>query len=412
MSDVAAGAGAPPRAFGPRMALIYSVFFAYVGLYLPYYPLWLKESGLDAGQISLILSLPLLLRIFTSGQISAFADRIAERANVLIALFAGAAIFVSLLPFVEGFWPILAVTLALALFNNPIQPVSDSITLSGVRRFGADYGRIRLWGSVVFILTNLAGGLLLAQSGAGAVLGALIAIAWAGLLLSPLTPRLGRPRKPASAGDIANASALRLLTKRRFMLVTLGCWLAQSTHAFLYSFGSIYWADAGYSGNAIGAFWAVGVIAEILLFHFSRRVFGRVSPVTLAAIGAAGAAIRWAAMPLEPGFAGFLLLQTLHGLSFGATHLGLMHFLNEAVPEERMGAAQGVGFVLGAGFMAAGVYASGPLYAWAGIHGYLAMAAMAAGSLALLLAGRSSPPDRFADQPQRAGEGGETRALE
>lgn len=397
----------PPFAFAARMALIYSVFFAYTGLFLPYFPLWLKERGLDSGQIGIVLSLPLLVRILTSGQISAFADRTADRANVLIVLCAGSAVCVAVYPLVAGFWPILAIALTMAVFNHPIQPVVDSITLSGVRRFGVDYGRIRLWGSVVFIGANLVGGALLGGAGIGAVMTVMIATAIAGALLSPVTPRLGRPRRPATALEIASAGAWRLMANRRFMLMTAGCGLIQATHAFVYTFGSIHWQNVGYSGDAIGAFWAVGVAAEVLLFQFSRRVLGRLSPVPLAALGAAAAILRWALLPFAPDVATVALLQALHGLSFGATHLGLMHFYNDAVPEERIGAAQGVGFVVGAAFMGLAIFASGPLFAMAGGYGFLAMALASAAGLGLLVLAMRSPA-----QPQSAVDGGETSALE
>lgn len=389
------------------MALVYSLYFAFTGLFLPYFPLWLKDRGLDSGQIGIVLSLPLLVRILTSGQISAFADRTSDRANVLIALFVGAAGSVALFPLVAGFWPILAITLVMAVFNHPIQPVVDSVTLSGVRRFGADYGRIRLWGSVVFIAVNIIGGALLGGAGIEAVMLVMIAVATAGAVIAPITPRLGRPRRPATPLEIAGASAWRLMKNRRFMLMTAGCGLIQATHAFVYTFGSIHWQSIGYSGDAIGAFWAVGVAAEVLLFQFSRRVLGRLSPIALATLGAIAAILRWALLPFAPDLTSVAVLQALHGLSFGATHLGLMHFYNAAVPEERIGAAQGVGFVIGAAFMGIATFASGPLYALAGGYGYLGMALASAIGLVLFVRALRAPV-----QPQSAAEGGETSALE
>jgi len=386
----------PPPAFAIRMASIYAVSFAFTGIYLPYFPLWLNDRGLDAEQIGLVLSLPIALRVLTSGQITAYADRLPDRAWMVIALFAGAAVAVAMFPLAHGFWPILAVTLAVSLFTSPLQPVADSIALAGVRRFGADYGRIRAWGSVAFILANLAVGWLIARSGTESIVLTLIGVALVGALLSPVTPRLGRPRKPASALEIAEASVLRLLGKRRFMLVTVGCWLTQGTHSFYYAFGSIHWRELGYSGEAIGAFWAVGVAAEVALFSVSRRVFGRVSPVSLAMVGAAAALARWLAMPFDLGHGGYLLLQALHGLSFGATHLGLLQFIAASVPEERTGSAQAIGFVLGAVFMGAGIWASGALYAAAGPYGYWIMGGFAIAAAGMLALAARLRPDRFA----------------
>jgi PPP family 3-phenylpropionic acid transporter len=394
-------AQASPPAFAARMALLYCAMFSFAGLMLPFFPLWLKERGLDATQIALVLSLPLAVRVLTSGYVSAWADRVPERADVLIGLMGGTAICFAVFPFAGGFWGILAVALVLAFFSHPLQPVMDSITLSGVRRFGHDYGRIRVWGSVIFIFANFAGGWLLGAHGTGAIMAAMIATAFVGFAISPLTPRLGRPRRAASQNQLASPSTWKLLANTRFMLVTAGCGIVQATHAMIYGFGSIHWETVGFSGNVIGLFWAIGVFAEIVLFQFSSQVLRRVSPVQLILIGAFAALIRWTLFPLEPGLAGFAALQVLHGLSFGATHLGLMHYYNDAVPEERMGSAQAAGFVTGAIAMGAFGLASGPLYQAFGVNAFLAMALAGAFGLGLLLmAGRV--------HPQSLREGGET----
>jgi len=88
--------------------------------------------------------------------------------------------------------------------------------------------------------------------------------------------------------------------------------------------------------------------------------------------------------PVDPGFAGYLVLQLLHGLSFGAVHVATMYFIMESVPEERLASAQGVGFVLGGAVMGAAVFASGWIYGQYEVQGFWIMAAIAAVSLLML----------------------------
>ena len=394
-----------PVAFGARIALSYSTVFFNVGLYLPYFPLWLKGQGLTATQISVVLSLPLIVRVISSGQITSIADRARDRANVAIVLYTASALTAAAYLFIGGFWPIFVVTVLYAIVFQPIVPVLDSLTLSGVRRFGADYGRIRLWGSLVFILANLGGGAVLAGYDAETVLMVLVASLFVGAALAPLLPRIGRPRNAMTPTGLAESTTWRLLSNRRFLLVMLAGGILQASHALVYGFGSIYWEALGYSGGVIGALWAVGVVAEIILFQFSRAVFRRVGPMTLIAIGGAGAVLRWSLMPLVPSLAGFFVLQSLHGLSFGAVHLGMMQFMADSVSEERMGAAQGASFVLGGLVMAISVFSSGPIYAALGVGGFLIMAAASAVALALLFLGSRV-------QPHRRGSGGETTTAE
>ena len=373
-----------PFAFGPRISLLYSAIFFHVGLYLPYFPLWLKARGLTATEIAIVLSLPLVMRVLTSGQITGYADRANDRANVAIVLYVLAAAVAAFYLVADGFWAILAVAGFYALFFNPVVPVLDSLTLSGVRRFGTDYGRIRLWGSLVFILANLGGGAILAGRDVETVLKVLVASVAFGAVLSPLLPRIGRPKNAVTPTGLADATTWKLLANRRFLLVMLASGILQASHALIYGFGSIYWQSLGFSGTVIGALWATGVIAEIALFRFSRHALARTSPVGLIVIGALGAVVRWTLMPAGPPLAGFFALQTLHGLSFGAVHLGTMHFLADTVAEERMGAAQGASFVLGGLAMAIAVFSSGPIYSALGVHGFWVMAAASLVALALV----------------------------
>ncbi len=399
------GQQSAPFAFGARIALSYSTVFFHLGIYLPYFPLWLKARGLTPTQISIVLSLPLIVRVISSGQITGVADRASDRANVAIVLYVMSALAATAYLFVDGFWPIFAVMALYAVVFNPIVPVLDSLTLSGVRRFGVDYGQIRLWGSLVFVIANLGGGAVLAGYDAETVLRVLVASLFVGAVLSPLLPRIGRPKNATTPTGLAEATTWRLLANRRFLLVMLAGGILQASHALIYGFGSIYWESLGYSGGVIGALWAVGVAAEIFLFQFSRAIFRRVGPLALIAIGGMGAILRWSLMPLAPPLAGFFALQCLHGLSFGAVHLGMMQFLADSVPEDRMGAAQGASFVLGGLVMAIAVFSSGPIYAAFGAGGFLIMTAASVVALALLFLGSRV-------QPHRRGSGGETTTAE
>jgi len=379
------GYEAAPPWFGPRISLGFSTFFLYVGLYLPYFPIWLQSRDLTPLQISTVFSMSLVIRVLASGQVLAFADTQKDRSTVLSVLYVLSAITILLYLPAETFIPILLVTLLYNFFFNPTLPLLDAITLAGVRRFDADYGKIRIWGSVVFILANMGGGAILAGYNPDVILYALLASMALGALCSFAIPRIGRvsPYKKEAA---ANRWSIwrKFLSNREFVRVLLATGLAQASHAFLYGFGSIYWQSIGYSGTMIGLFWAIGVVAEVILFQFAKGLFRRISAVQMIIIGCIGGALRWVLFPFVEGEAAFLLLQILHGASFGATHIGLMQYILESVPEENIGAAQGAGFVLGGVAMGLAVFASGPLYAAWGAGGFWVMAGMCVVGLALL----------------------------
>ncbi len=177
------------------------------------------------------------------------------------------------------------------------------------------------------------------------------------------------------------------------------CWRRrasiQASHAVYYGFSTLDWRAAGLDGTTIGALWALGVVAEIALFALSGRLPAWISPTVLLAIGGAGATLRWGAMAFDPPVWLLPALQGLHGLSFGATHLGSVSFLAARAPPGAAATAQGALAVVLGLVMAAAMAASGVLYATFGTRAYRAMALLAAagGVIALIAYRTHSSPE-------------------
>src|SRR5205823_12301487 len=123
---------------------------------------------------------------------------------------------------------------------------------------------------------------------------------------------------------------------------------------------------------------ALGVMSEIALFALSARLPAAITPIALLMIGAAGALVRWSAMALAPPLAVLPLLQCLHALSFGATHLGALALVARVAPPGAAATAQGYLAVTLGLTMAIATALSGVLYGRFGGAAYAAMAVMAA----------------------------------
>lgn len=389
------GAAVAPAGFAPRVGAIFAAAFVPLGVHLPFFPVWLEHRGFSAGEIAWILAAPLLLRVVTTPLVTALADRIGERAHVLMAV-ALAAFALSTLYFLPaGFAGVLAVSLALAVFWAPQIPLADALALSGVRRYGADYARMRVWGSISFLIVNLACGVAIARWGAEAV-PVLLAGGLAGTCAAALAaPRIGRPRRPSPL-SVAGLSGAQSVLTPAFLVMVAAYGLTTASHGFLYAFVSIYWQGLGLSGTLVGALWALSVIAEVALFAVFSRMFGRVEAPALLMMAAGLATLRWIAFPnIWPaglGLAGFFGIQIIHAFSFGLALLAFQKFVAETVPEERAGAAQGLAFFASGFGMAAMTLASGPLYRNFGTGGFYAAAVMTFAALVLLLAFRRSTP--------------------
>ncbi len=384
-----------PRAFEMRVAAMSAAGFALNGLYLPFFPVWLDAIGLAAPQISMILAAAMLARIVSAPFIMAATDRSSERVRILVVISVVSVMCASMFLVARTFALLLAVSVALGVASGTQMPITDSVALSGVRRFGSDYARIRVWGSIAFLVANLAGGYALQRLGPGILPGILFAVFLAMVPTALFMPRLGKPRRKTPLPGAVLQQAGRAFLTPGFLLFMLAAALAQASHAFAYGFSSIYWRSLGINESLVGALWATGVLAEIVLFYAFKSAFGRIRPVNILVAGAVAAVVRWIAFPLvEPagfGLPGFFLLQTLHALSFGLTYLAMTQQIALSIDEHELGSAQGVNLFLSGFTLAAGIYLSGPLYAVIGGYGFFAMAIVAGAGASLAVAARRWP---------------------
>jgi len=184
--------------------------------------------------------------------------------------------------------------------------------------------------------------------------------------------------------------AVALVRQPVFIVFVAAAGVAQASHAFYYGFGTLNWRALGYSADFIGLLWALGVIAEIVLFSVSNRVVARMGPVRLLAAAAISGLIRWTVVALSPPLWLLIPVQFLHAGTFAAAHLGAMHFMARAVPAHLVSTAQSLYAAIMIGiFMAGGQYVSGHLFADYGALGYLLMTGTSAVALGLsLLLGR------------------------
>jgi PPP family 3-phenylpropionic acid transporter len=326
----------------------------------------------------------MVARLATTPVLTGVADRFDALRGTLVAAALALPFGYSLVGLSAGFWPILvAVALVSATFGSMF-PLSDAYALKGLPARGGDYGRVRLWGSAAFVVGNLGAGLVadvippidLIWLIVGA--SCLVALASAGL----------RPLGVAASARAGAGSALRLLGTPAVLAVTLAVSLIQSSHAVLYGFSALAWAEAGLDGRVIGVLWGLMVVGEIILFAYARRLPPWLGPIQLIGIGAAGAVVRWSAMALDPPVALLPFLQCLHGLSFAATHLGSTFFIARAAPEGLGASAQGYITLVLSLTMAAFMAMSGWLFAAYGARAYAAMALAAAIGGVLVIVGQ------------------------
>ncbi|HEY2247824.1 MAG TPA: MFS transporter [Bradyrhizobium sp.] len=383
--------------FAARLALVYGSGFGLVGTHLPYFPVWLKAVGVDAGWIGLITAVPAVTRFTVLPFVTGFAERRhALRGAIMVTAFAtvvGLAIVgTQHLPLL-----ILIAYAATCCLWTPMVPLIDAYALRGVTRYGLNYGPLRLWGSAAFIVAALACGQLLDVISAKHLIWIIVGMAGLSALVSLGLQPLGIIKTAPAVHHGAGA----LLRDGGFIAIILTSALVQSSHQAYYIFASIAWQQEGFGGLTIASLWVLGVLAEIVVFALSPRF--TLPPAILVVIAALAAAARWVITAQAPPFPILAAVQLMHGLTFGLTQIGTMGLMVRRVPPHIM--ARGQGFLAAcAGIVASSVsILTGVVYARYGQGVYYLMAALAGTGALVMWSARKRLSAR---QPQSEGSGG------
>lgn len=395
-----------------ELGALYGFLYLAYGAHLPYWPSWLVSRGLSPGTASTVLAFGFLLRLVVAPVSAAWAGRhgdVRPSLRLLLAISAGGFVVVAL----AGGGTITATILSLAtmLLLIPLTPLLDGLTIDHARHGRVIYGRVRVFGSITFIVANLVSGALIASAGIVALNWWLAANLAAGFLVALFVPRPG-PASPSPEPNrlaVDSTKATLVTTEAELAPSPAATWLSQipqvvrlpttiavltaaglvqASHAVYYSLGTIHWQGLGLGAETIGRLWGLAVAAEVVLFARADLV-DRARPTTLIAIGGALAAVRWAATAFDPGLAALATLQLLHAASFAATHLGAMAFIARRVPAQLATTAQGIYAALAGGlFLGLVTLGAGALYGHLAGRTYLLAAAIAATGSALALGGR------------------------
>ncbi|MFK0334859.1 MFS transporter [Rhizobium sp. NPDC090275] len=391
---------AAPAHFRLLSALSYCAPLLVNGVALPFFPVWLAMHKFSDHEIGIILAVPMVVRVLVAPIVAMYADRMKERADVLVFSGGLSLLTAIALYWTDTFWPVLIVYTIQGATFSPYVPVIESIVISGVRRWGFDYGSMRVWGSIAFIASTLVGGRLVGNWGGQMVLPVMIFGFVMTMVMAAYCPRIGPTRRRGTPVDLQQATGSSL-RQPHLLVLLIGVAIQQSSHALVYTFATIYWRDLGFSGTEIALLWSAGVAAEVTVFFQSKRLSRHFDAWTLIRVGAAICVCRWLLFPMHWGFVGFFLLQCLHAFSYAFVHTGVQRRIIASVQATQESSAQGAYFFYNGMFMGLMTIASGYIYAALGMASYYIMALTAVLGLGLIIVA-------YYLQPQSAGSGGKT----
>lgn len=356
-----------------RLALYYGAAFLAMGIHLPFWQVWLDAIGMSAEQIGVILATGSILKVVANPAVAQIADKYGERKRLIMVLTILAFCSFFLFTLSTSFWAILFVNGLYLAFWSPCMPLMESLTMQASRIHTFDYGRVRLWGSITFIIGATGIGFILKQSSPDYIIWAILVIVGITAITAFLLPDIRSNRLTTT-----RFAMMDVLRDRTFVIFLAGTAMIQASHALYYGFGSIHWSRAGIGPDIIGLLWAEGVIVEIVVFIYGAPLLSKFGPSRLIALAGLAGVIRWFGFGVTTDIAVLIGLQTLHGLTFGAAHLGAMHFVQDRIAPELSATAQSLYSSVVAGIgMGLAMLMSGYFYTlFAGVS-YIAMSVLA-----------------------------------
>lgn len=308
-----------------RLSRFYFIYYFFVGAFVPYWGLYLQSEQFSAADIGILMSLFQISRIFAPNFWGWLADHTGKRAQwIKLTAFLGLCGFTAVF-WAHGFFWLFFVMAALSVFTSSTLPLAESLTLAHLATTNGHYSRIRMWGSLGFIVAAVVLGFMIDIAGITSLLWFLLIVQMSLFVLSYTLPE---PKVAAHEHD--HFSIWQVIKQPNVIALLVGCSLMVTAHGVLYNFYSIYLSEHGYSKGMIGLLWAVGVICEIVIFMLMPRIMSRFSLKAILLISLALAVIRFSMIGIAVDNIWLLILaQTLHAATFGSFHAASVEVITQ-----------------------------------------------------------------------------------
>lgn len=353
-----------------RLSGFYFFYFALLGSAAPFLGLYFDHLGFSAARIGELVAIPMLMRCVAPNLWGWLGDATGQRL-MIVRLGAVCTLLSFGLIFYGKSYAWLALVMALhAFFWHAVLPQFEVITLAHLREQASRYSQIRLWGSIGFIVAVVGLGALFERLGLDVYPVAVMAV-MVGIVISSIwVPDAVPEQRPELDGQ---GGFLRQLCRPGVLAFFVSVGLMQVSHGPYYTFFSIHLEALGYGRSTIGMLWALGVVAEILLFLVMAALLTRFSLRQVLLASFALAAIRWLLLGTLAEHLGVLLVaQLMHAATFGSFHAAAIHFVQRSFGYRQQGQGQalyatlaGIGGALGALYSGYSWASLGPLWTFA-----------------------------------------------
>ena len=299
-----------------RLSGFYFFYFASLGALIPYWGLYLKSLDFSAAAIGSMMAIIMGTKIISPNIWGWIADHTGKRMSIvragcLLSLIAFAGVFIS-----QHYWWLVVVMMLFSFFWNATLPQFEATTFTHLGEHTHRYSSIRLWGSIGFIVAVW----LIGETLDGSQI-AYLPMILMGLFIAIWGSSHVVPEEAAGHLHISHEPLRDILRRPEVLGLLAICFLMQLGHGPYYTFYSIYMQDHGYSLSLIGFLWALGVLAEVLIFMRMHKLVPRFGLKRLLMSSLILAAVRWLIIALAPmNLPLMLMAQLLHAATFGVYH--------------------------------------------------------------------------------------------
>ena len=379
-----------------RFSLYYALLFGSIGAVAPFAALWMDHAGIQASMIGAIVAAPSVAMLLTTLALGRWADGLTDRRQAIIAgnwiiLLVHGILFLTVDARV-----VLMVWLVAGIAMYAKVPITDASALSMTRKLGTDYARIRMFGSIGYVLMLTLAGYLYERLGIGIFVTGMLLANTLRLLAAYQLPHLPRAlsislssseslsesssESSSKSSSISSSIPSSMLKKTSLaepvgsplyqpgiLLTLLGSAMINASHAMVNTYGILLWTQQGLSESLASQAVGLGVVVEVALMWWFKSLTRNVSARACLLVAATCGLLRWSLLASEPSLALIFAAQALHGITFGAMFLASASFISRRVPDESAARGQSLLAIMTTACMAIATFGSGQLFdAWGG----------------------------------------------
>ena len=309
------------------LALSFFGYYCAYGVFMPFFPVWLKSQHYGEELIGMVLASAYVFRFVGGLFFSGLIKRASQLINSLRLLALASALIMAGLSFAAGsFWLLFSAIGLFAMVNSAGMPITDSLASTWQRQIQLDYGKARLIGSMAFVVGVTLFGNVIGFFGEQNIVWILTALLLVYSMMQCATPTIP-PQDEPSEQATAEVRYWDLLKNNTTLRVLIASSLIQGSHAAYYVYSVLYWTSLGIPVSQTSLLWGVAVVAEILLFFFSRRLLQNWKVTTIFYLATFACFVRWLGLAIANTIWLIAILQLLHSLTYAVAHYGMMRYI-------------------------------------------------------------------------------------